>query len=223
MKTYTAEELAQVLASHKAYLAREGGQRANLSAADLSYANLRYANLSDADLSYADLSDADLRYANLSAANLSDADLSDADLRYANLSDANLSDADLSDANLSAADLSYADLRAANLSAANLHDADLSDILVSWQSHALLGEILFRAAGRLLDRQALALLIAKHIGWCWSVWLDDSPPDGVLPIEWENIVINQREWALSELAKWVKQNDGAPDAVRAFQQKEVPA
>ena len=102
MRTFTKEQLAEILQKHKMWVnGEEGGERANLSSADLSsadlsYANLRYANLSDANLSSADLSSADLSYANLSSA-----DLSYANLRYANLSDGNLSSADLSSADLS--------------------------------------------------------------------------------------------------------------------------
>ena len=117
MKTYTSEELKEILAKHKAWLNNEeGGQRANLS----------YANLSKADLSNADLSNANLSNANLSNANLSGANLSDAYLSNANLSGANLSDANLSYANLSEAYLRYANLINANLSEAYLSNANLS-------------------------------------------------------------------------------------------------
>ena len=87
MNKYTKQELAEILAKHKAWLHNEDcGERADLSSANLSYADLSYANLSSADLSSADLSSADLRSANLSSA----------DLRSANLSSANLSSANLS-------------------------------------------------------------------------------------------------------------------------------
>ena len=107
MKTYTPDELKDILEKHLKWMCdEEGGARA-----DLSYANLRSANLRYADLSSADLRSANLRYA----------DLSSADLRYADLSSADLSSADLSYANLS-----YANLRYANLSYANLRYANLS-------------------------------------------------------------------------------------------------
>jgi hypothetical protein len=108
MKTYTREQLMEILELHRKWFRNEeGGKRA--------------------DLSDANLSDADLSGANLSGANLSGANLSGAYLRDANLSDANLSDADLSGANLSGAYLRDADLSDANLSGAYLRDADLSD------------------------------------------------------------------------------------------------
>ena len=58
MRTFTLEQLEEILAKHKLWLNdEEGGEKA-----DLSYANLRYANLSFADLSYAGLSYANLRF-----------------------------------------------------------------------------------------------------------------------------------------------------------------
>ena len=126
MKTYTSEELKEILRLHQDWLnGIKGGLRANLSDAYLRGANLSDANLSDAYLRGANLSDANLSDANLRGSNLRGADLSDADLSDADLSDANLSDADLSDANLSGADLRYADLRYADLRYANLRGADL--------------------------------------------------------------------------------------------------
>jgi len=99
MKTYTSEELKEILELHKKWLnGEEGGARADLSNANLSNANLSNANLSNANLSNA----------NLSNANLSNANLRSADLRFANLSYANLS---------------YADLRSADLRSANLRSA----------------------------------------------------------------------------------------------------
>ena len=64
MRTFTKEQLSEILAKHKARLNNEeGGERADLSYADLSDANLSYANLSYANLSYANLRNADLRSA----------------------------------------------------------------------------------------------------------------------------------------------------------------
>ena len=53
MRTFTKEQLAELLAKHRAWLNNEaGGERADLSYADLSYANLRSADLSSADLRF---------------------------------------------------------------------------------------------------------------------------------------------------------------------------
>ncbi len=112
MKTYTKEELNDILRLHKLWLNDdENGVRANLSEANLSGAYLSGAKLSGANLSGDNLS-----RANLSMANLSGAYLSGADLSRANLSGANLSGADLSRANLSGANLSGADLNLTKIS-----------------------------------------------------------------------------------------------------------
>jgi hypothetical protein len=125
MKTYTPEELKEVLAEHSKWLrSEEGGKRADLRSADLSSADLRSADLRSADLRYANL-----RYANLSYANLSSADLRYANLRYANLSYANLSSANLRYANLSYANLSYANLSSADLSYADRRDLRLCGVV----------------------------------------------------------------------------------------------
>ena len=71
MRTFTKEQLAELLAKHKAWLNNEDeGERADLRYADLSSSNLSYA-----DLRYANMRSADLRYADLSSSNLSYADL----------------------------------------------------------------------------------------------------------------------------------------------------
>jgi hypothetical protein len=82
------DELKRILSDHSLWLAKNGGNRANLSGV-----NLRWANLSEADLSWANLCGADLCGANLCGADLCGANLSWADLSRANLSDANLREA----------------------------------------------------------------------------------------------------------------------------------
>jgi len=126
----TTIDLARVLDSHRKWMERGEGDRANLSGADLRVAKLRDAILRGANLSGADLSGSDLRDAILRDANLIDANLIGADLIGADLSGADLSGADLSGSDLRYADLSYAILsnallRDANLIGANLSGADL--------------------------------------------------------------------------------------------------
>ena len=87
MKTYTPEQLAEILRLHALWVKPEGGERANLYGANLRSANLSGANLRSANL----------RSANLSGANLSGANLRSANLRSANLRSANLRSADLSE------------------------------------------------------------------------------------------------------------------------------
>ena len=91
MKTFTEQELKEILRKHKLWLEdsdQQDAERANLSRANLSCANLLGANLSGANLSRANLSCANLSCANLSCANLYDANLSGANLSGANLSGA---------------------------------------------------------------------------------------------------------------------------------------
>jgi Pentapeptide repeats (8 copies) len=91
MKTYTQEELKEILELHKKWQeGKEGGVRANLECANLRGANLRGAYLRGAYL----------RGANFVGANLVDANLVDADLEGANLRGANLEYANLRGANL---------------------------------------------------------------------------------------------------------------------------
>ena len=53
MRTFTKEQLAELLAKHRAWLNNEdGGERANPISADLSSADLRPADLRYADLSF---------------------------------------------------------------------------------------------------------------------------------------------------------------------------
>ena len=107
MKTYTKEELNDILRLHKLWLTDdENGVRANLTGADLSGANLSRADLSRANLSGANLSGADLSGANLTGADLSGANLSGANLSGANLSGANLSGVNLTGAYLNLAKIS---------------------------------------------------------------------------------------------------------------------
>ena len=80
MKTYTTEELKQILIEHGKWLRDEGGARANLESANLEFANLRFANLASANLRFANLRSANLRFANLRFANLESANLRSANL-----------------------------------------------------------------------------------------------------------------------------------------------
>ena len=79
MKTITATELQNILASHKLWIETNGNQgqradlfRANLTGANLYCANLSLANLTDANLTGANITGADLHGANLTNAILPD-------------------------------------------------------------------------------------------------------------------------------------------------------
>ena len=193
--------------------------RETLEAAVRARADLRGANLHDANLGSADLRGAYLGGADLRGAYLGDADLGGADLRGAYLRGAYLGDADLGGANLHDADLRGANLRDANLrdanlrdaylGGANLHDANLGGATVNWQSHDLIAELLRRAAGSdpadhtCRQRRAFAGLVLVSRDWCWDVWtsLRDEYPDVT-------------GWAVSVLAEYVQDGDGAPEVLR---------
>ena len=114
MKTYTKEELANILDLHRKWMnSAEGGQRADLHRADLQGAYLRGAYLQGADLQGAYLQRAYLRGADLQGAYLRGADLQGAYLRGAYLQGADLQGAYLRGADLRGADLQRADLQGA--------------------------------------------------------------------------------------------------------------
>ena len=151
---------------------------------------------------HADLSDAYLRCADQSGAYLRCAYL-----RGAYLRGADLSGADLSGAYLRCADLRCADLSGAYLSDADLCGADLSGAKNIWQSHAILSEILWRAAEGNAAREQLAAWIGRKVGWCWAQWLACEHAE--------------KAWALSILAPLVQDGDSAPEALRAMKTTET--
>lgn len=124
------------------------------------------------------------------------ADFSNANLRNVNFESSYLIRADLSNANLNGVRFECTNLRNANLAG-----AVLQDIVMSWSSHNLISEILWRTA-KTQSRQMLVAFISKKTDWCWELWQQFDHPD--------------REWALNELAKWVKQGDNAPSCVKSL-------
>ena len=111
MKTYTADELRDILDKHGKWARGEaGGSRANLTGAYLAGANLTGANLTGANLTGANLADAYLAGANLTRADLAGANLARAYLAGANLARAYLAGAYLTDAYLADANLAGANL-----------------------------------------------------------------------------------------------------------------
>lgn len=168
----------------------------------LRAANLRFADLHCADLRAADLCGAYLRSADLRGADLRAAYLRCADLRFADLRSADLRGAYMRCADLRSANLHCANLRGVYMRCADLRGTNLTDITVSWQSHQLISEILYRAAGDDLQKQAFAGFVRIKTGWCWD-W------DQFLSME-----NNLKGWAIAELKKWVKPGDGAPEILR---------
>ena len=143
----------------------------------------------------ADLYGANLRGAVLYGANLRGANLRGANLRGANLYGANLRGANLSGANLYGADLRGADLYGADLSGANLYGAK-----VNWQSHAIISEILRRAAADDVQKRMVAGLILVSPDWCWDKFL--------------SIQSDLLDWAITTLREYVQDGDNAPEILR---------
>ena len=138
------------------------------------------------------------------------ADLSGANLSRANLSRANLSRANLSRANLYGANLSGADLSRANLYGADLYGADLSDLkCFNWRSHALISEVLKRAAGVDVDKRKAAGLVAVSVDWCWADFELRVGNDPLWP------------WVMSILSEYVTEDDDAPACVQSFKAANV--
>ena len=155
MRTFTKEQLYEILAKHKAWLDNEeGGERANLCNADLSYADLRYA----------DLCNADLRNANLSYANLSNANLCNADLSYANLSYA-----DLSYANLSYADLRF--LHSANGKELACMNAGKYQVVLSKERIAIGCKLFTVGEWKEFDDATISMMDDGALEW-WRKWKD---------------------------------------------------
>jgi hypothetical protein len=126
------------------------------------------------------------------------------DLSGAVLRGAVLRVADLRDADLRGADLRGAVLRGADLRGANLSRADLRGAHINWQSHDLIAEILLRAAADNVSRRMLAGLILISHDWCWDMFLALDITPAV------------RDWALTELRRWVTDGDNAPEALAAI-------
>jgi uncharacterized protein YjbI with pentapeptide repeats len=180
MKTFTADELQQILTAHVAYLKNEvNGVRADLAGADLRE---HAVALRGADLSGAYLSRANLRGANLYGANLSDADLGYANLRGADLRYADLRGANLGDADLRYADLRYADLRGANLSEAIMPGSYTFEVYKSEVVPALL-----TAGGKTLEEVVGASWACHSWTNCpMAVAFDVNGIDEIPPLHREN-------------------------------------
>ena len=110
-----------------------------------------------------------------------------------------LQDAYLRGAYLKGAYLQGADLQGAYLRGADLQGADLQGARVNWSSHAMIAEILFRAARADVEKRKIAGLVLISTDWCWDRLLAESEKDAL------------GKWALAELRKWVIAGDDAPE------------
>jgi hypothetical protein len=91
-----------------------------------------------------------------------------------------------------------------------LYRANFEGAKINWQSHSLLSELLRRAAGEDLLKQAMAALIGTHTDWCWAVWMNDSAPEGCQKAHWDLLVSRPRNWALGVLTTYLKDDEAAP-------------
>jgi len=122
--------------------------------------------------------------------------------RGADLSGAYLSGADLRGAYLRGVDLRGAYLRDAYLRGVDLRGAYLRGAKFNWQSHELIAAALLRAAGSDVEKRKVAGLILVSGDWCWRKFstLATDP---------------LYEWAMTTLAEYAQDGDGAPTCVAA--------
>jgi len=105
LKKYTPAQLVEIVAQHRLWLWREGGERADLSYSDLSHRDLSHSDLRNVDLSHSDLSYSDLSHSDFRGSALCYSDFRGSDFR-----DSDLGGSDLGGSNLGGSDLSGSDL-----------------------------------------------------------------------------------------------------------------
>ena len=172
----------------------------SLQEADLIGANLEGVNLQWACLQGSCLQGADLRGSNLEGVNLQGACLQGSDLQFANLRKADLRESNLQGVNLQGANLQDNRLQGAYLEGADLRFANLKNIIMAWNSHRLVSEILFRAAQGDYSKESFAAWVDRKVDWCWEKWKSFQHP--------------LREWAIEELRKFIKEGDNVPEFLR---------
>jgi len=91
-------------------------------------------------------------------------------------------------------------LRGAYLRGVYLEEAYLQGAHVLWSSHDMIAEILRRAAGDHEGRLMLAGYVLMRPDWCWEEWAAWQHPE--------------RDWAIAELRKWIREGDDAPAIIR---------
>lgn len=92
--------------------------------------------------------------------------------------------------------LEGADLRDANLEGANLRYTNLEDIIINWNSHDLIAEILRQEAKEDLNKRSLAGLILVSRDLCWKDFLGMEHPE--------------KEWSLETLKKYETDDNKMP-------------
>src|SRR3990172_7617090 len=102
---------------------------------------------------------------------------------------------------LEGAYLEGADLRGASLRGANLYGANLEGATINWRSHDLIAELLLRWSGDDVEKRKVAGLVLVSRDWCWKDFLKIRGDPLFEP-------------TMKYLAKFVKDEDGAPDILR---------
>ncbi len=147
-----------------------------------------------------------LTYASLVGARLIGARLDGASLVGASLVGARLDGASLDGASLVGASLVGASLVGASLDGASLDGASLVGASLSWQSHSLIGELLFRAAGQDIEKRKVSGLISLSRDWCWKDFLAMADP--------------LRPWVFETLRPWA-QHENTPKEIKELFEKEL--
>jgi hypothetical protein len=138
----------------------------------------------------------------LDGAYLAGAYLDGAYLDRASLNRAYFNRASLNGASLECASLDGASLYGASFNGASLYGASFNGAKINWQSHALIAEILRRAAGDDVDKRCLVGGILISTDWCWDKMLAIDHP--------------QKQWAIETLLPWIQEGDDAPPELVRF-------
>ena len=97
-----------------------------------------------------------------------------------------------------------ADLQYANLQYADLQYANLSNLkAIHWQSHVLIGELLWREAKQDIKRKMVAAFIARQIEFCWKDFMKYRHP--------------QKQWVLHTLAQLGKADASRPKILAKYE------
>jgi uncharacterized protein YjbI with pentapeptide repeats len=114
-------------------------------------------------------------------------------------------------ANLGGANLGGANFEGANFEGAYLEGANFEDCQMNWQSHDLIATRLLQAAGDDAYKRLAAGYILVSRDWCWDALMENVPEQ----------VKDLLPWALSEMATWVKEGDGAPNILKRAAKSET--
>src|SRR5579863_10460687 len=116
----------------------------------------------------------------------------------ADLCNADLSNANLYNANLRYADLRNADLRYADLSYANFYNANLYNVIINWNSHDLLAEILRQNAVNDKQRMLAGFIIMSR-NLCWKELFSTKAA-----------ILSEKKWVIEVFKKYETEGNRIP-------------